>query len=98
MPKYQAQNYQPAQEIHPALPNPIVPPTATPLTEVSSLTEVDRQLVQIKKDIAEMGRAVIQNRTDMLVAVKTQIETNQAQNKVLIESTINTTMTAFFGK
>ena len=27
-----------------------------------------------------------------------QIETNQAQNKVLIETTINTTMTAFFAK
>ena len=34
----------------------------------------------------------------MLEAVKTQIEINQAQNKVLIESTINTTMTAFFAK
>ena len=31
----------------------------------------------------------------MLEAVTTQIENNQAQHKVLIETTINTTMTAF---
>ena len=71
-------------------------PNRPPLTEISFLTEVDRQLIQIKKDIAVMGRALIQNRTDMLEVVKKEIENNQAQHKALIETTINTTMTAFF--
>ena len=48
-------------------------PTETSLTEVPSLTEMDRQLIQIKKDMAEMNRAMIKNKKKTLEEVKTQI-------------------------
>ena len=96
MPNYQVQTFQNAQESNSINPNSIANPAEPPLTEISSLTEVDRQLLQMRKEIADMGKEVIKNRKDMLDAVKKEIETNQAQHKALIESTINTTMTAFF--
>ena len=46
---YQSYIFQPRQ-VSTATP----PLTGTSLTEVSSLTEIDRQLIQIKKDMAEL--------------------------------------------
>ena len=105
MPNYQTHflpnqqmNNQPIINPPPVHPTATPPPTETSLTEVSSLTEIDRQLIQMKKDIAGINRAVIQNKKDTLAAVKTQIEHNLAQQKFLIETTMNTSMNLFFAK
>ena len=82
-------------------PMPTYMAPATPANPPSSdiqLTEMDKQIIQIKKDIAETRQAILISKKETLSEVKEQIDNNLAQQKTIIETTMKNLMNLFFDK